>query len=376
MFCLLMFSLSSAFFFPLKQEEWPESGPCASYTCNQGTHSTDLLSTCLIYSEKSTSQGNYSVYTGIGCKNKYLRYNFCDLDHLDVNDSSTYNVKCAYPTMNYSTLYPGESPCWDDGNCVSGTCVDYTCTGLKLGSACDFTYQCEPGLGCIYNEQQNKTFCDDLIRPNKEGCVTDFDCVNNAGCDYDSINQIGMCRPYFSIKPGALILKCEDSFSLLCESLQCQEINRQFKCIKPSVSKSLPTLCSTSRDCVDKSKKFYTQCQCGMNKDRKSFCLPFPGDSVSVKLIKSLKKWVASKSILACSSERRWDFNCMRKWEPKLYDRLRYDILHYKNFTAIQDNQECVKEIFTYLYWDAKENMKITSFGKYFVLGLTWVLFG
>ena len=66
----------------------------------------------------------------------------------------------------------------------------------------------------------------------------------------------------------------------------------------------------------------------------------------------------------------------MRKWEPKLYDRLRYDILHYMNFTAIQDNQDCVKEIFTYLYWDAKENMKITSFAGYLALGFSWVLFG
>jgi hypothetical protein len=99
-----------------------------------------------------------------------------------------------------------------------------------------------------------------------------------------------------------------------------------------------------------------------MNKNRKKFCQPFPGDSVTVSLLKSLKKWVESKSILACSSERRWDFNCMRKWEPKLYDKLKYDILHYYNYSAIQENDQCIKEIFTYMYWDAKENMKITSF--------------
>jgi hypothetical protein len=264
--------------------------------------------------------------------------------------------------LNYSALYPGESPCWSDENCVSGSCFDSICVGKPQLSPCQFSYECQPGLTCKPDDfQVNRCF--DLLRPGSLGCFKDEDCVNSAGCDIDSQHNIGMCRPYFSVKVGKQVLECKDFTNLICEKIQCGLVKGKYQCVEPSVSKTLPLPCTVQGDCTDKNHKFYSECSCGMNKDRQKYCRPFPGDSVSVSLLKSLKGWVSSKSILACSSERRWDFNCMRKWEPKLYDRLKYDILHYYNYSVIQNNDKCIKEIFTYMYWDAKEDMKITSFG-------------
>lgn len=364
---LMFFPLALAYpFFPLSQTQFPPPGQCDLYTCSQGSTSTDLLSTCLIYSYDETPGKNYSSFTGIGCKNYGLHNNFCDINRLNVNDPSTYNVKCTKPTTNYTLLYPGETPCWSDSGCINNKCVDYTCVGFTQGENCENSYECQPGLSCKYDSFTNATTCENLIRPIAPNCTSDTDCVNDSGCDYKSDFDIGYCRPYFSVPIGETVLQCDNYINMLCKYLQCAPANEtSFICVKPSVGLKQLMPCESGKECVDKTSKYYSQCQCGLNSESQAYCQPFPGDEVTVALLASLKKWVSSKSILACSSDQRWDFKCMMKWEPKLYDKIKYDMLHYLNYSAIQDNSDCVKEIFTYMYWDAKENTKISSYGQY-----------
>ena len=369
MFTLLMFSVSfflppalSYPFFPLSSTQFPPPAPCDSYVCSKGSTSTDLLSTCLIHSNITSKTGNYSLYTGIGCKNLNLHNNFCDLSRLILNDSSTYNVKCTSPASNYTLLYPGEKPCWSNSGCINNNCIDNTCTGLPLGGTCGNNYECQAGLSCQQNIFTDIMTCEDLIRPNGVNCSTDTDCVNNAGCDYDSVHYLGVCRDYFSVNVGEIVLKCDNYVNMLCKHLQCApDQNSTFKCVEPSVGKKSLVQCQSGKECLDKSSKYYSQCTCGVNEGRKSFCQPFPGDEVTVGLLGILKTWVSSKSILACSSDQRWGFKCMMKWEAKLYDKIKYHMLMYLNYTAIQENSDCVKDIFTYMYWDTKEDSKISS---------------
>lgn len=366
MFYLLMFfpfALSYPFF-PLSKTQFPPPVSCDSYTCGEGSTSTDLLSTCLIYSNISSRSGYYGHYLGIGCKNYNLHNNFCDFNRLITNDFSTYNVKCTSPATNYTLLYPGEKPCWSNSGCINNKCVDNTCVGLTLGETCTNNYECQAGLSCQQNIFIDIKTCEDLIRPNGVNCSTDTDCVNNAGCDFDSVHDLGVCRNYFSVDVGEIVLKCDNYVNMLCKYLQCApSSNLSFKCVKPSVGKKSLIECKSGIECVDKSLKYYSQCQCGINPERKSFCQPFPGDEVTVEFLDILKTWVGSKSILACSSDQRWDFKCMMKWEAKLYDKIKYNMLRYLNYTQIQDNPECVRDIFTYMYWDSKEDSKISSFG-------------
>ena len=84
-----------------------------------------------------------------------------------------------------------------------------------------------------------------------------------------------------------------------------------------------------------------------------------PGDMISMNLIKILKEWTQSLTILACSNERRWSLTCMKNWQPQLYDQVKALMIGYSQYASIIENEPCTKDIFTYMYWDAISDTKI-----------------
>jgi hypothetical protein len=327
-------------------------GSCSNYTCLPSSTTTNFYSICTVYNSTG-------VYSSLPCNNYYYANNFCDTSTLDVNDPSTYVVYCSDPVTAYSNLYPGEAPCYQITDCLSNICQNSVCAGLPIGSFCSFNYQCQQGLSC----SSLTGTCTNLIPPGQTGCTTDFDCVNTAGCDYNYTNGIGTCRLYFSVEIGDKIANCQNNTSLLCEEVQCSTSSDFIStCTPPLVSmNSAGTVCGAENQCADTASVYYTACTCGMNPNQNRYCQLFIGDEITQNLITYLKLWVQSNTILGCSSERRWDLMCMKNWDTTNYDNIKYWMLYYYNFTNVQENPDCVKNVFTYLYWDAFTNLQTSG---------------
>ena len=374
MLLLMFFRLTSAFIFnPLFNSSQIPDFSCSKFSCLPQTTVTDFRSICLIYNAIESS------YQSLACNNYFLIDNFCDTTILDPTLNQT--IHCTEPQMNYTNLYPGESPCYSDSNCVSGVCENSVCVGAGFGIACNYTYECQQELGCIGTVFENDTVedpgqCLPLLKPNHGNCISDFDCVNNAGCDYSFNNSYGTCKTYFSVPVGGQIEKCENYNSLICEYVQCSNSDDgKSYCVQPFFSKSEePVSCITGKECVDSTNNYYSECSCGMNKNGISYCQLFLGNSISKNLLSTLKLWVNSYTILSCSTNRRWDLTCMKNWTPSLYDQIKYHLLAYSNFTIVQDNEECTKDVFTFQYWDAFKDFNYTSIGFIFYLGISIIL--
>jgi hypothetical protein len=361
---MLLIFLSSALSLPLSPyTSFPSniSLTCPLYNCRSPSTTSSFFSICLLYS-------NFSIpsYSLIGCHASSFFNNFCDTSSLNTSDPSTFTVYCSIPELSFTSLYPGEGPCSSNSTCVSNICENGVCAGLPMNEPCSQSAVCEPGLSCQPNSFNTTLLCQPLVRPNQGACFSDLDCVNSAGCDFNATGGVGVCRPYFSVPVGGEILQCPGNVSLLCAQLQCSNSSTgHFYCVAPKTSSQLPMPCQKDLDCASSDGTLFSQCQCGMNSYAQAFCAPFPGDKVVVSMVKILKQWVSSLSILSCSNTRRWSFECMKKWKFQRYDELRYRILEYQMYALWQENLEldCVRDVMTYLYWDAKENYEISQSG-------------
>ena len=366
---LMLIGTSSATILNPLFEDAQKPALCSFYECLQPTHVTDFYSICMIYTNDT------STYSSLSCQNYYLPNNFCNLSSLNLSEPNTYQIRCSEPTLEYFSLYPGEYPCTSDGDCVSGICENLYCEGVELDMPCNYTHQCQQGLICEgANLTDNETGeCVSAIRPFKGICYSDFDCVNSAGCDYSLESDFGLCKPYFSIPIGGFILNCTNFMSMLCESGSCNiSANGTFVCVKAYTSLNpYPIPCYDGTECFDSTKKIYSQCSCGMNDQATAYCQLFPGDKIAQEFIKILKQWTSSYAILACSTERRWSTECLKNWDPLLFDHLTYYMLKYSNFTNLIHNEDCTKDIFTYQYWEAARYIKENSKNEAIIIGLS-----
>lgn len=129
-------------------------------------------------------------------------------------------------------------------------------------------------------------------------------------------------------------------------------------CVEPFASKEeTPVKCEKDADCEGDSGEYLTnsKCECGYNSKGQSYCSLFPGDEEYQDFYVRVKKWIKSKEIFLCNTERRFSNTCMSllQYRP-IYDKYQYYELRAKNFTARQDNDECVRMIYTRDYYEAK----------------------
>ena len=334
---LLLTTAQSQMFFGLTNKSDSTALDCKSYECVQNPPSDfGLLRICAEY---KSSAGKYGLKK---CDYPNSFENFCDTRNFV--DQKAY---CVTPQLEKTGLYPGE-PCSQNKTCLSQYCQGDFCGGGKLGDSCSSNSECNHGLRCLGT-------CQPLIGLNQYGCHSDYDCINSCGCDKNSTGESGVCRPYFSIPIGQVVGSCVEYNSLLCEKGQCtNSTNSTYECVEPFVSRR-NTECVSSSQCLSANSEVYSKCECGYNGPGNAYCQPFIGDSVGMDLLSSLKDWVQSNEILFCNTERRWSLDCAENWNGNDYDRLKYRYYAYKNFTHYQLNDECVKNIYTYDYWDSKK---------------------
>jgi hypothetical protein len=106
-----------------------------------------------------------------------------------------------------------------------------------------------------------------------------------------------------------------------------------------------------------------------------AYCNPMLGDSVSQNYLTSLKDWVESVKIHTCHTDRRFNQLCQKDWEYTKYDALMASQNAYSLYAKIQANDDCVKKIYTYEYWDFYADYEDDEDGAYvvWVSGL-WLL--
>ena len=251
------------------------------------------------------------------------------------------NSSCSYfPAIsNVASSWPNE-PCLYSETCVEGlSCVNFKCAGLKQRSPCTAHDECAPGLACI------KQKCWQQIPIGMQGCLTDYDCVNGAGC-----NQ-GQCVAYLSLEAGDPVYNCDNSVSLLCQTRACTEQ----RCVGNVTSQyELPHECQTDSDCMSEDGAFMTSCTCGMNPAGKSYCGLFLGDPLNVELTDIMKQWVTSKYINRCNTVRRFSLLCMvQVWFFAQYNLYNYYLNSVENYPQLQGIDDCTLRVFQRPYRDA-----------------------
>ncbi|CAG9328818.1 unnamed protein product [Blepharisma stoltei] len=246
------------------------------------------------------------------------------------------NQTCTVPPSPTSqTAYPGEY-CEDDSWCLYGTCKGGLCYGQEYGSNCQSHGECNKGLRCSNGK------CVNQIAVNQTGCVNDYDCVNNAGCD------INTCREYYSVANGDWVDMCENSQSQICGSGFCV-----YGLCQPAIknSQKLPQTCYSNSDCVShelasQGITLYTTCQCGYGRNALSYCTLFPGDDPFQDLMKIYKKWISSKDALNCNTARRWSTGCVKTMlgdnAAEEFDYYSYKVTY---FPQVQKVDECALDI-------------------------------
>jgi len=253
-----------------------------------------------------------------------------------------------------SLAYPGE-PCKKKTHkCRYGKCKYGYCQGAELNKPCSINTECSPGLYC------NLGKCIALIPAGNSGCARDFDCENSAGC------LDGTCVKYFSLKVGDTVALCAMQYSFFCETGSCWQ-NQCVDAIKSA--NDLPTPCSTYKDCysqVTSGMVFYSDCICGYNKEGQGYCSLFSGDNYYSLYISSFSNWLSSEVSVLCNTERRFSTECIKKfWDKPNYQEMM--LYYYKTYwyMFIQKNDDCVEDVYTYLYWDLIDDI---TWGMYLVL--------
>lgn len=278
----------------------------------------------------------YSLGT---CSEEY--YTYCP-----PNESDSF---CQLPitVSDINISYIGE-PCTFDRNCLNSLCTYKTCSGFNMNSTCSYTSQCNVGLYCLNNTCQSQ-------RSQNEACESDYDCANNLGC-FNSI-----CLPYFSFGDGIVVKNCQSGINYLCSSGACgMLLNGSYACIGSNVGLSTPSpvMCLNDGDCLLSqgfAKGYSTGCQCGYNEFGISYCGLAPADNDFVNFIGLVKQWVNGTEIMNCHTYARTDLKCVNQQANYSFaTNFTYRYLLVNNYSQVQDNDDCVKEIFTSQFWNAK----------------------
>eukprot|EP00359_Climacostomum_virens_P000151 CAMPEP_0204897234 /NCGR_PEP_ID=MMETSP1397-20131031/621_1 /ASSEMBLY_ACC=CAM_ASM_000891 /TAXON_ID=49980 /ORGANISM="Climacostomum Climacostomum virens, Strain Stock W-24" /LENGTH=372 /DNA_ID=CAMNT_0052064955 /DNA_START=400 /DNA_END=1515 /DNA_ORIENTATION=- len=341
---LLLVPASAQLLYSLTSTPSSTISSCNAFMCDSNPGSSQkIFETCLKY-----SNGTFLLNP---CNYPDRVNNFCSY----TDDPSSTPVNCQRVNTLYPQLYPGEEPCFSIYQCMSQMCELGKCIAGGVGVSCSSNSDCDVGFYC----NSNSTVCTQLIFPGSTGCTQDSDCVTSAGCNKNSTDATGKCETYFSIPVGKPVKNCDSYVSMLCTTGQCFNATNSYEytCVDAFESYATqPQKCSTQLDCnsksVTKSGNLYSDCSCGYNSAKQAYCNPMLGDSVSLNYLKNLKDWISSVKIHTCHTDRRFNQLCQKDWEYEKYDALMVTQYAYSSYAKIQDNDECVKKIYTYEYWD------------------------
>lgn len=291
--------------------------------------------------------------------NDTMYLNPCDPDYsCQIGFETSYCI----PTVEMPTAlsYPGE-PCKKTLDCKYGHCKYGYCQGKEEKKSCSLDAECSPGLYCKTGT------CTQLLSVGQSPCITDFDCVNSAGC------LSGTCVSYFSLQNGATISQCSGQVSYFCQSGTCW----QNQCIEALISSNpIPTPCQDYTTCTSNITRngmiFYSDCICGNNQYGTRYCSLFAGDDYYFLFLSSMGNWLSSEVSGLCNTVRRFDSNCIKQfWDKPNYQELMLYYFKTNYYPQIQENDDCVRDIYTSFYWNLIEDI---TFARMATLGIAIAL--
>lgn len=311
---------------------------CPAYSC----FGSSLGSVCSAY-----NQGNNTVELNICATG-----NMCDI----TADLST-NGTCTQTPQNQTPAYAGMK-CTDSNQCLNSLCREGVCVGTAKGRSCTEAIECDVGLYC-----STKHLCEPLVAAgSRTPCNDDTDCRLNSGCTYNAM-KVGKCTPYFSVPNNFPVFCNSTGFQPLCQSTMCMQSQEGTigTCIPaPSFNISTtPVLCSQDSDCVGSNgvTSFPGKCRCGYNPEGRRYCDLFPGDTAFTNYTKLLSQVMSliPAAQLPCQTTRRFQPDCLALLQNHLPNHSPNQLLlaYYSALEApvLQDNDMCVKTIYTPFYW-------------------------
>jgi hypothetical protein len=181
-----------------------------------------------------------------------------------------------------NSTYPGEN-CFTDSQCYSSgkltsKCVNKVCSGKAAGESCEANAQCVVGTYC-----NSTNFC--VAQKNAgSSCSADNECQNDSRCYKKN------CTKLFSLKVGTKVedpTEMNQVYDVLCENGILVN-NVCAKSTLPANTNRSPFLeCEFGKTCnynlVDDKgailSNYTLPCDCGFNKDGKSYCPASMNDS-------------------------------------------------------------------------------------------------
>ena len=125
-----------------------------------------------------------------------------------------------------------------------------------------------------------------------------------------------------------------------------------------TVPRSLPMTCTHFGQCTGKNiqgQSFTSSCTCGYNPSGSSYCNPFIGDAPGISFLNATMKFFAKNGPIGqCQTTRRFSKDC---WDlvaksmgvnPNVWYS---QFLNYTYFPYLQNNDECVKAVYTAPFW-------------------------
>jgi len=261
---------------------------------------------------------------------------------------------CYREVHQVHTKIPGESCYYAEDCWLSNVCFEGVCKGYGKEDSCTNDRDCELGLYC------GGGICKNQIAINSKGCLRDYDCVNNAGCQVvnSSDPSQNVCKPYFSLETGSEVLGCDRNGEVqaLCSSGFCLESGNKSQCAEaPSLAGGVPTPCGSSNDCKANSIDITHSCRCGYNSDGQSYCSLFPGDKPYQKYFTYLKDWITwlSNNAQRCHTVARFSTNCLEEnWKLDDADELRYYSYQAVHYPMLVNANKCALKAYAPDYYE------------------------
>lgn len=252
--------------------------------------------------------------------------------------------------------WPGES-CSKSEDCQPNFCtgcVSGICAGSSEGTQCSNSNSCNPGLYC--KNTKGSKVCTAQIPLNGTGCEQDSDCVNSAGCNITSYENLteNRCVQYWSLKTKEYVGTCDENQNQLCKSGWCysNDANTSYWCSEEFSNEIIiPSPCIPTADYPCKflihGLTFTPNCNCGKNEAGYAYCELIPGDYPRMQYESMLKKWISSQAATLCNTVKRFDQSCIiDKWDQKSIDELLYFELYTDYYTDIIGSPDCVAKTF------------------------------
>lgn len=342
-----------------------EASSCPLYKCKDSSSIFPDASTCMIHNQTTNT---YYVHP-------------CDEGYICLLGQSDHIANCSYNNPHESHVKLAGVACIYDEDCYgSNTCVSGFCKGAFVSQKCSINEDCDVNLFCLND------VCADQVEAGKTGCLSDSDCVNNAGCDVESKveRSLNLCRTYFGLLDYESLQNCTSDgyINYLCDSGYCALIGEESQCWPAPVSKtSLPVKCSESSVCTSKPSGkvdliFNTECGCGKNSFGDMYCGPFAGDVPYQKYSDIIKEWTKSSGILKCNTEGRFGTNCMLTyWTKDKAAELNYYYYYSYMYQTLYNAPDCVAQVYFPAYWGFKKDFDSQDLASILSIGALILIF-